>query len=107
MINRQISIGLHKARQLCITDIVSADLIIVFEEVHRRYIFDTAPEHLHKVFLLSELARESGEIADPHGKPIEAYAYALRQFDYYIERGWEFLIEQLLSAPVDITKDQQ
>ena len=92
---RDIDISSHRAQTVTPDRLKQADIIIVMTEAHRGSIFHLAPEALHKVLLLSELAGEHVDIPDPYGQPREAYEATARLIEQYIDRGLENLLERL------------
>ncbi len=92
---RGIDISHHRARQITTRMIKEADLIIVMTESHRKSILYTLPEAATKIVLLSELAGEHRDIADPYGHPYEAYVTTAAMLETYINRGWPRLLKRL------------
>ena len=102
---RGIDISHHRARELDIADIAEADLVLVMEEAHRRSIFYLAPEHLHKVLLLSEIAGQHHDVRDPYGQSREAYRRCVEELEQLIDEGFERLLRRLdLPAQADSPK---
>jgi protein-tyrosine-phosphatase len=91
-----VDIGDHRARTVTAEDLQEADLVLVMEEAHRRSLFYLAPELSHKVFLLSEMAGEHEEIADPYGtNDPENYVFTARKIRDYLERGWPEIAKRI------------
>ncbi len=63
----------HRSQPLVPALLNEADLVLVMEESHRRSIFYLAPQHLGKVYLLSELSGGHADVADPFGGSAEDY----------------------------------
>lgn len=95
MAERGIDISGHRARALRMEDIASADLILVMEEAHRRSIFHQAPQHLRKVFLLSEMVGRHDDIADPIGQPLEAYRATAERLSQLLDEGFPNILRRL------------
>jgi protein-tyrosine-phosphatase len=68
-----LDISPHKTRQIDEEFIDWADLILVMEYQHVRYLTDRFPKARKKVHLLSEFVGEKGEIDDPFRRGMEAY----------------------------------
>ena len=49
----------HRSRLLTPALLGEADLVLVMEEAHRRSLFHLAPQHLSKVYLLTEMSGET------------------------------------------------
>lgn len=60
-----VDISGHVARKLTDSEIRESDLIVVMEEIHRRYILEKDPRAKNKIRLLN--------IADPMGKDMDFY----------------------------------
>lgn len=68
----------HKARLATRETLRGADLILVMTRAHREQLVDAFPELSSRVALLRESAGlGEGEVADPMGRPDEAYARCL------------------------------
>ncbi|MCX7927331.1 MAG: L-threonylcarbamoyladenylate synthase [Candidatus Omnitrophica bacterium] len=71
-----IDVSAHRSRHLTRQLLQKADLILVMEKSHERYILETAPWVKNRLFLLKEFAnvRDNGlEIPDPIGHSEEFY----------------------------------
>ncbi|MBC8449462.1 MAG: low molecular weight protein arginine phosphatase [Chloroflexi bacterium] len=95
MAERGVDIGEHRARTLRPYDVAAADLILTMEERHRRSIFHIQPAALRKVFLLSEMAGEHGDVEDPYGLPIEAYRDGADELTRLISQGYQEILRRL------------
>ena len=76
-------------------DMTEADLVLVMEENHRRSLFYNYPHLLGKVFLLSEMAGEYGDVRDPYRQPREAYEACARKLDQLLEDGYDEILRRL------------
>jgi len=95
MAERGVDISDHRARTLREHDVAAADLILTMEERHRRSIFYVQPAALRKVFLLSEMAGEHGDVDDPYGLPIEAYRDGADELTRLISQGYPEILRRL------------
>jgi len=95
MAERGVDISRHWARTLRQQDIEQADLILTMEEDQRRSIFYIQPAALRKVFLLSEMAGEHGDIEDPYGLSIEAYRRCADELERLISQGYDEILRRL------------
>ncbi|MCS7222079.1 MAG: low molecular weight protein arginine phosphatase [Anaerolineae bacterium] len=98
MAERGIDLSQHRAHELDASDIAQADLILVMEEAHRRWIFHLAPQHLHKVFLLSEMAGKHHDIQDPYGQPLSEYRRCAEELDSLLNAGFPHILRRLRLA---------
>ena len=94
MAERGVDISQHRSRDLTLADIERADLILVMEEAHRRSIFHLAPQHLRKVFLLSEMAGRHHDIEDPYGDPIEEYRRCADELEDLLDVGFANILKR-------------
>ncbi|MCO6450671.1 MAG: hypothetical protein J5I90_07755 [Caldilineales bacterium] len=85
---RDIDITAHRGRQLSRSMMQEADLVLVMAENHRTYIFHTWPQYLAKTFLLSEMAGDHADIADPIGLDQPAYDRTAEIIENYVRRGF-------------------
>jgi protein-tyrosine phosphatase len=92
---RQIDVSGHVATGLSDGALDQADLVLVMEEAQRQAVFYRAPQHLSKVWLLSELNRGYSDLADPYGGGPRIYAATLAQVDAILEGGWPHLCRRL------------
>jgi protein-tyrosine-phosphatase len=65
------------------------------EEGHRRSLFYSYPHLLGKVFLLSEMAGEYGDVKDPYRKPTEEYERCADELARLINQGYENILGRL------------
>jgi len=92
---RGVDIGDHRARTVTAQDMAAADLVLVMEEGHRRSLFYSYPHLLGKVFLLSEMAGEYGDVKDPYRKPTEEYERCADELARLINQGYENILGRL------------
>ena len=85
----------HRSRPLTPALVKQADVVLVMEESHRRSIFYLTPQYLGKVYLLSELAGRHDDVADPFGRPAEAYERTVALLEGLIDTGMPKLLRQL------------
>ena len=95
MAQRGLDITDHRARQLTASMAKEADVIVVMEERHRRYIFNNWPQAVFKTLLLSELAGEHAEIDDPYGGEQWEYDQAAEIITDYVQRGMPRLLDRV------------
>jgi protein-tyrosine-phosphatase len=99
MAEQGLDITAHRARQLDGHLVRTADLILVMEEAHRRRLFYNWPEVLPKTFLLSEMAGEHEDIADPYGGPQAEYNHTAARLADLIRRGMPTIRQRLGLEP--------
>lgn len=99
MAARGLDITGHRAQQLDGHLVRTADLILVMEEAQRRRLFYNWPEALAKTFLLSEMAGEHQDIADPYGGSQAAYEQTAALLADLIDRGMPSICKRLGLAP--------
>jgi len=92
---RGIDIGDHRARTVNAREITAADLVLVMEEAHRRTLFYNYPQHLGKIFLLSEMSGNYHDIKDPYRQPKEAYERTVDELAALIEQGYPTILKRL------------
>lgn len=92
---RGIDIGDHRARTASEQEIAEADLVLVMEEGHRRTLFYNYPQHLGKIFLLSEMSGNYHDIKDPYRQPKEAYQRTADEMAALIDGGYNTILRRL------------
>lgn len=92
-----VDISAHRARTVEDRDVAEVDLVLVMEEGHRRSLFYRAPtpQALGKVFLLSEMAGEYGDVKDPYRRPKEEYQRCADELARLIDAGYENILRRL------------
>jgi protein-tyrosine phosphatase len=92
---RGIDISDHVARRISERELKEADLVLVMEEQQRRTLFHSYPQHLAKVFLLSEMSGDYGDVQDPYRRPKGEYALCADRLETLIDRGYETILRRL------------
>ncbi|MFZ2488866.1 MAG: low molecular weight protein arginine phosphatase [Anaerolineae bacterium] len=92
---RGVDIAAHRAHTLSEQEMTDTDLVLVMEESHRRSMFYNYPHLLNKVFLVSEMAGEYHDIADPYRKPVETYIACVDELTRLINDGYAKILKRL------------
>jgi len=92
---RGIDLAAHRSQPLTPALLRQANIVLVMEEAHRRSIFHMAPEHLTRVFLLSEMAGGHADVEDPYGGTIEAYAATADELTALIDKGLPKILKRI------------
>ncbi len=104
---RNVSLDDHRSLPVSAELLAEADIILVMEEAHRRSLFYLAPQHLGKVFLLTEMSGRNSDISDPFGGPREGYVRTADLLDSMIRAGLPAILKRLrLSLPADDDKPE-
>lgn len=93
--SRGMDLSGHASRLLTPAMLREADIVIVMEESHRQSIFHLAPQHLGKVYLLSEMAGKHDDVADPYGGPIEGYETTADLLEELIDAGLPGILKRI------------
>lgn len=94
MEKKGIDISSHKARQIDETMCSKADIILVMEYPHRKFIEKNYPSTRGKVFRLLE--SDGIDIPDPYQQGEEAFTYSLKLIEDGVQT-WTSRIEKLRS----------
>ena len=90
MVERGVDISQHRARLLTKDMVEEADLILVMEEAHRRFVEKFFPSARGKVFLLKAYGApeedEEMEVEDPIGGDLEIYRSCCEEIEGEIRR---------------------
>jgi protein-tyrosine phosphatase len=92
---RGIDLAAHRSQQLTPALLRQANIALVMEEAHRRSIFNLAPEHLAKVYLLSEMAGKHDDVEDPYGGSIEEYNATADELATLIDKGLPKILKRV------------
>jgi len=85
----------HRSRLLTPALLGEADLVLVMEEAHRRSLFYLAPQHLGKVYLLTEMSGRHADVADPYGGSAEEYARTMEELERLIDAGMPMILRRV------------
>jgi len=80
MLEKGLNMNSHRSRHIDADSVDWADVILVMEHKHEKYIAANFPRASEKVHLLSEFAGEKGEIPDPIGCGIGTYRECADKF---------------------------
>jgi len=91
----QVGIDLSRHRSKPVEDIALErfPLALVMTAEHRREFLKRFPRMEGKVYLLSEMAGESGDVSDPFGSDAGVYAQTAAQITDYLQRGWPKMVK--------------
>lgn len=92
---RGIDISGHVAHTLTEQELAGADLVLVMEEGHRRTLFHSYPRFLAKVFLLSEMSGDYGDVKDPYRRPKAEYAACADRLEALIDGGYDNILRRV------------
>ena len=92
---RGIDISGHIAHTVTAQEIAEADLVLVMEEGHRRTLFYSYPQYLTKVFLLSEMSGDYGDVKDPYRRPKAEYEICADRLEKLIDEGYDNILRRL------------
>lgn len=90
-----LDISAHHGRNLTQADVDEADLILVMTRRHADIIARDLKRSAGKVYLLSEMAGSSQDIADPYGGSLLEYRRTAAELADWIERGYSRIMELL------------
>ena len=82
-----VDISTHRSRPLTVALVEESTLVLVMEERHRRAIFNMSPQALRRVYLLTEMAGQSGDVPDPYGRELESYVDSAAFINGLIQAG--------------------
>ncbi len=85
----------HLSQPVTEAMLAAADLVIVMEESHRRYLFHLSVKHLRKVFLLSELSGGADDVEDPVSGSREDHVKTLELIEKLLDAGMPRILIEL------------
>jgi protein-tyrosine-phosphatase len=86
------SIASHRSRKVDAAQIAAADLILTMTGLHRGKLHSTYAEEADKIFLLSEYAGVTGDVADPVGGSLAEYRMCADELDSLIAASLERIL---------------
>ncbi|MBI3913828.1 MAG: low molecular weight protein arginine phosphatase [Chloroflexi bacterium] len=89
MAQRGIDLRQHRGHAVTRTDVATADAVIVMTQNHRDALAAQFAADAYKIHLLSELAQQSFDIADPYGGALAEYATCAQQIENLIASGYD------------------
>jgi protein-tyrosine phosphatase len=92
MLERGIDIRTHRSRNIEEALIRGADLILVMTRNHAEALSVAFPDHSDRVYLLSDMVRETFDISDPYGGTRLEYSYVARELEQLIDRGFDRIV---------------
>ena len=92
---RGIDLAGHQSQPMTAALLAEADIVLVMEEAHRRSLFHLAPQHLRKVYLLTEMCGQHEDVEDPYGGPPVEYARTADLLEQWIDAGLPRVLKQL------------
>lgn len=84
---RGVDLTGHRSQPMTTWLLAQADIVLVMEEAHRRSLFYLAPQHLSKIYLLTELSGRHEDVEDPYGGPPEEYGRTVDLLEKLIDAG--------------------
>jgi protein-tyrosine-phosphatase len=92
MMERGIDIGAHRSRNTEENLIREADLILVMTRNHAKALSAAFPDQSDKLYLLSDMVRESYDISDPYGGTRFEYSYVAQELERLIDAGYDRIV---------------
>jgi protein-tyrosine phosphatase len=96
MAERGLDLSTHRSQLVTAEAIAAADLVLCMESGHVEALRAEFPDHANRIFLLSEMAGKQYSVADPYGRPLEAYQLMVREVAELIDQGWPRIVELAL-----------
>jgi protein-tyrosine phosphatase len=99
MASRGIPLDSHIAQTVNREMLERADLIIVMTRNHRDALLAEFPFARPKIQMMSKLNGMEYDIADPYGKPRDAYVLCANDLEQLIDNGYPQILKWLASSP--------
>jgi protein-tyrosine-phosphatase len=94
MEERGLDISEHRSRHLSSHDVEEATLVIAMGREHKEAMVAEFAESSEKIFLLSELAGESGDVADPYGSDsVDLYRQCASEISRLLQNAYPRILE--------------
>jgi protein-tyrosine-phosphatase len=89
MAQRGIDLTTHRGQTVTRAMLDQADVVIVMTTSHRDALISEFPHVRAKIHLMSELASQVYDIADPYGGTLEEYEDCAQHLEMLIDTGYE------------------
>ena len=94
MEERGLDISEHRSRHLSSHDVEEATLIIAMAREHKEAMEAEFAEASEKIFLLRELAGESGDVPDPYGSDsLDLYRQCAAEISLLLQKAYSRILE--------------
>jgi protein-tyrosine-phosphatase len=95
-----VDISAHSAHHLTNRDVDGASLVVVMGRDHKEALLAEIPQAREKIVLLSELAGERHDIADPYGSDsLQLYRECASEIDRLLREGYSRILELAGNEP--------
>lgn len=102
MNQRNISLDKHIARTVTADLLRQADMVIVMTRSHRDALSAEFPFARPKIQLISKWNGMEYDVADPYGKPIDAYESCADTLEQLIARGYDRALQWTAPSPASV-----
>ncbi len=92
MDKRGINLASHRSQPVTRNLLSKFKLVLVMEAGHQEALQVEFPQYAQKIYLLSEIASQFGDIEDPMGGSLEDYENTAGEIDGLLERGFEKIL---------------
>ncbi|MGD2179092.1 MAG: low molecular weight protein arginine phosphatase [Anaerolineae bacterium] len=92
MLELGIDMRAHRSRTVDEALMRSADLILVMTQNHAEALSVAFPGQIDKVYLLSEMVRETYDIPDPYGGTRLEYSHVAKELEQLIDAGYDRIV---------------
>jgi protein-tyrosine phosphatase len=92
MYERGIDMQAHRSRSIDEALMRRADLILVMTRTHAEALSLAFPDQSDKVYLLSNMVRETYDIPDPYGGTQREYAEVAQELERLIDAGYDRIV---------------
>jgi protein-tyrosine-phosphatase len=99
MMERGVDLSHHRSQGVNAEFLREFDLILVMEDSHRKSLQRNYPEQADKVYLLSAMADQEGDVDDPVYGTKETYRDTVEELVDFIEGGFERILNLIKNIP--------
>jgi protein-tyrosine-phosphatase len=89
----KVDISEHRSRLVNQELLSSFDLILTMEQGHAEAIKVEYPQLAERVFVITEMVGEDGDIEDPIGRPLAIFQKTARELDQILTNGFENILQ--------------
>jgi protein-tyrosine-phosphatase len=84
---RGLDVSAHRSKQISKEIISQFNLVLVMERGQKEALRAAFPEFARRIYLLTEMIEETGDIADPIGGPLAEFRLTAREIDQILNQG--------------------
>ena len=91
MEERGLDLTRHRSQSIRAELLEDFNLILVMEETHRKLLVQEFPRFAERIYLLTEMVGEKGDVDDPYGSVLTAYRVTAEEIQQLLQDGFDII----------------